>query len=1620
MPRFSSIFKITSFLMGCIFATGLVVMFTAHAVHDLGIFELDNSTEGADAFVESSADWATTNCPGPEASCGLVSGPNVDPDNPGGGAFESLFIADPDSTGNMDDIFTGGGSKDDLDVSEWQWTFGSTPDKDDLLPIGAAAYLNGDLLIYMFGTLFAPNGDASIGAWLFKKNIGACPDGSFGVIDDEGNCLSNQPEELHTVGDVFVVSETTNGGREINMQVFQWVGSDAAACAAIGGTLEPPRDTLCKVLDETMAVCDSSLMDDDACGSMNRVPTESPDTWGFMSKFPPANGPASPAGTDGIQNDDFPATSFFEAGFNFTALFPGQVGCFNTFLMNTRTSQSVRAQLKDLALGGFPLCGIKVTKEGPELSKIGDEVTYTVTIENTGFIPAYRVSISDDIFGDLTGESGVDCEVLQPDTSCSFQFTRTVPSDASDPLVNLVTALYNSQADANGDDLSAADDHTLELFQPSFSLTKECPVGIGTGTDDRAWKVAETLDFRFTLTNTSSSDTPLMELVSLTDPLLSDAMDDSILHLLPAGTQQALMELSEGESISFTLPYSPTSDDFTGGGVTNVADAVYSPQDFPNQISANDGTPAMVTCPVALPGPATIIIEKELRGGDGVEFTFTGSGLLVPGLTPVIGGDTSTSPHGAVRDPAVDGFAMTEAISVPTTFGAPTQYSVEEIGLPAGTSFDSVSCRNPDGSLDADSSVSGALATINVDEDEIVVCRFINTIAPKLTLAKIVTNDNGGTAQVGDFDLHVSGGVYNGTEVFKNGDMPAVEAGVSYSVSETLVAGYSQTGLSCVDDNSLLPVSHPVTLDFGQAVTCTISNDDDEPSLTLIKQVINDNGGTALVTDWTLTASGPTGFSGTSGVSGGAGFNVGSYDLSESGPSGYSASDWSCVGGTQQDGDTISVGLGESATCTIVNDDNPPSLTLIKQVINNNGGTAVVTDWTLTASGPSGFSGTSGVSGGADFVAGSYDLSESGPSGYSASSWSCVGGTQQDGDTISVGLGESATCTIVNDDVPPSLTLIKQVINDNGGTALVTDWTLFANGPTGFSGTSGVSSDAGFSAGSYDLSESGPANYSASDWSCVGGSQQDGDTINLGLGESATCTIVNDDNPPSLTLIKEVINDNGGTAVVTDWTLTASGPSGFSGTSGVSGGADFVAGSYDLSESGPSGYSASDWSCVGGSQLDGDTISVGLGESATCTIVNDDNPPSLTLIKQVINDNGGTAVVTDWTLFANGPTGFSGTSGVSSDAGFSAGSYDLSESGPANYSASDWSCVGGSQQDGDTISLGLGESATCTIVNDDNPPSLTLIKQVINDDGGMALVTDWTLFANGPTGFSGTSGVSSDAGFNAGSYDLSESGPAGYSASDWSCVGGSQLDGDTISLGLGDSATCTIINDDIAPTLEVIKLLVPETDSGLFNLLIDGVAYATDVGHNGTTGMVEVTAGDMHVVSETAGTGTSLASYETLIGGDCAPDGTVTLALAEVRVCTITNTFLPGDEGCTPGYWKVPQHHDSWMETPYSPDQLLSSVFNMQGMTDLNGDGMEDTLLDALNYNGGTGVDGAARILMRAAVAALLNEASSVQFSVSGVIGLVNDALATMSREQMLMLAKKLDDANNTGECPLN
>ena len=258
-------------------------------------------------------------------------------------------------------------------------------------------------------------------------------------------------------------------------------------------------------------------------------------------------------------------------------------------------------------------------------------------------------------------------------------------------------------------------------------------------------------------------------------------------------------------------------------------------------------------------------------------------------------------------------------------------------------------------------------------------------------------------------------------------------------------------------------------------------------------------------------------------------------------------------------------------------------------------------------------------------------------------------------------------------------------------------------------------------------------------------------------------------NTASLTVIKHVVNDNGGTASAGNFTMSVTGtnpsPASFAGAESPGAVVTLNAGEYSVSESGPPGYAPSSSADCSGS--------IAAGEHKTCTITNDDQAAHLKLVKSVVNDNGGTAQARDFTLSADGPTPISGAGVAEGDV--NAGSYALSETSVAGYTAGAWSCEGGSLE-GATVTVALGENATCTITNDDQAAHLKLVKSVVNDNGGTAQAGDFTLSAAGPTPISGAGVAEGDV--NAGSYALSETSVAGYTAGAWSCEGGS-LEGAT-------------------------------------------------------------------------------------------------------------------------------------------------------------------------------------------------------------------------------------------------
>jgi prealbumin domain-containing protein/beta-propeller repeat-containing protein len=271
---------------------------------------------------------------------------------------------------------------------------------------------------------------------------------------------------------------------------------------------------------------------------------------------------------------------------------------------------------------------------------------------------------------------------------------------------------------------------------------------------------------------------------------------------------------------------------------------------------------------------------------------------------------------------------------------------------------------------------------------------------------------------------------------------------------------------------------------------------------------------------------------------------------------------------------------------------------------------------------------------------------------------------------------------------PATLKVIKQVVNDNGGSAKARDFTMYVKGNNprpkdSFPGEESPATTVTLDAGDYEVTEGSVMGYTQISPSaeCKG---------SIAAGETKTCTITNDDQPAQLTVTKNVVNDNGGSAAVGDFPLFVDGGSVISGAQNT-----FSAGAHTVSETNQPGYTAT----IGGDCAADGSITLNPGDVKTCTITNNDNPPpqqaQLTVTKNVVNDNGGSAAVGDFPLFVDGGSVTSGAQNT-----FATGPHTVSETNQPGYTAT----IGGDCAADGSITLNPGDVKTCTITNNDNPP----------------------------------------------------------------------------------------------------------------------------------------------------------------------------------------------------------------------------------------------------------------------------------------------------------------------------
>jgi LPXTG-motif cell wall-anchored protein len=680
--------------------------------------------------------------------------------------------------------------------------------------------------------------------------------------------------------------------------------------------------------------------------------------------------------------------------------------------------------------------------------------------------------------------------------------------------------------------------------------------------------------------------------------------------------------------------------------------------------------------------------------------------------------------------------------------------------------------------------VSNRKATVVLDKDEDVICTFVNKPKPEtgsVKVNKMVDTDGNGSYDGGNTTANNIGFMWGLDAEPTDNAMGSTQTNVatgSHTVTENIVSGYEFKGWYYTDNyddrgdhqencnhprGTILPVNVIVSKNSTKEITLC-NKKIPTGTLVMIKEVETDNGGTATQNLWTLNANGPESVSGvdsTSSTDSGYSTDVttGKYVFSETnGPDGYELEYIKCKSGY---GDWVSLDskkefeviANKTTVCVFKNNDKKPSLTLVKEVKNSN---KPASSWTLTANGnrqdSTDLSGNGSVSSSSNFKADTYTLGESGPSGFDASPWTCTNGVTVNGNNqITLGLGQTTTCTIVNTAKPVTVIATKIVcdeesslpgygnggpditstsaidwVTNNSGCKLTEGWnfeyafnnatnpgdnsgdTVWENfGPTNVNGqTSKEFSDIsnidkiwireqlkdGYLGFTYNIAGNNNNTISAEIYCNKDVLNYDNyDFIdNLSAGNPYYCVAWNVQKAV-IRVHKEVINDNGGNKDAEDFEfeINEQDKQNFAPQGNY---VEFVvySGDYLIEETDSSGYEASYKGCE---------ITAEPGQTYNCYVTNDDKPGKVTYKKV-------TSVNSDQKFSFTDSNGFFGLSngGSKESTNLSAGSvFTVTEEIPEGWKLLPVQCTNSDSwsqiENGVSVNVNVGDDVTCTFYN---------------------------------------------------------------------------------------------------------------------------------------------------------------------------------------------------------------------------------------------------------------------------------------------------------------------------------
>ena len=233
------------------------------------------------------------------------------------------------------------------------------------------------------------------------------------------------------------------------------------------------------------------------------------------------------------------------------------------------------------------------------LPDVGDVVTYSYTVTNTGDVTLSNVSLVDDVEGTLTlsdvALDGVDVLAVGDSETASSDHTVTQAEFDAGPLTNIATADGESPLGTN---VSDTDTQTVNFTQtPAIQVVKSQAL-TSDANENGLPDVGDVVTYSYTVTNTGD--------VTLSNVVLDDTVEGILTLSDVAGDTVAVLAVGDSETAS--AAHTVTQAEFNAASLTNIATAT---GDGPT------GTPVEDDDTVTVPqNPAIQVVKSQALTSD--------------------------------------------------------------------------------------------------------------------------------------------------------------------------------------------------------------------------------------------------------------------------------------------------------------------------------------------------------------------------------------------------------------------------------------------------------------------------------------------------------------------------------------------------------------------------------------------------------------------------------------------------------------------------------------------------------------------------------------------------------------------------------------------------------------------------------------------------------------------------------------------------------------------------------------------------------------------------------------------------------------------------------------------